>query len=331
MTKRLQSLAAALAVIAGLGLTPVSADHVYVGSEAQVAGEDIANLRSEPGIFSRIITLIFPGRYLYVLDGPRVGNDGSWYRVEFDGDFGWVRGDLLRPAAPRDAALAPAASAPLPAGVRVGSEASVITDGGLNLRAAASTGAPVMEVVRDAAFVYVIDGPVRAEGLSWVKVEYDGAYGWVSAGFLGPADRSGGARPRAMSTPISVADPGLGGRIAQTALKYVGLDYAWGGRSPATGFDCSGLVAYVLAQHGIHAGRTADEQAGAGVSVKRQNLLPGDIVVFANTSGAGYTHNGIYVGNGKFVHAKDWDTGVVISSVFEAYWSRHYAGARRPW
>ncbi len=331
MTKRLQSLAATLAVIAGLGLTPVSADHVYVGREAQVAGEDIANLRSEPGIFSRIITLLFPGRYVYVLDGPRVGNDGSWYRVEFDGDFGWVRGDLLRPAAPRDGASAPAVSATLPAGVRVGSEASVVTDDGLNLRAASSTGAPVMEVVRDAAFVYVIDGPVQNEGVTWVKVEFDGSYGWVSAEFLGPADRSGAARARPASTPIVVADPGPGGRIAQTALKYVGIGYVWGGSSPATGFDCSGLVAYVLAQHGIYVGRTADEQAGAGVSVKRQNLLPGDIVVFANTNGDGYTHDGIYIGGGRFVHAENWDSGVVVSSAFDGYWGRHYAGARRPW
>jgi cell wall-associated NlpC family hydrolase len=91
------------------------------------------------------------------------------------------------------------------------------------------------------------------------------------------------------------------------------------------------LVYYVMAKYGIGLGRTADAQAGAGSHVALSDLQPGDIVIFANTFGGGYSHDGIYVGGGRFVHAEDYGTGVVVSSVFGGYWGRHYAGARRAW
>jgi cell wall-associated NlpC family hydrolase len=86
-----------------------------------------------------------------------------------------------------------------------------------------------------------------------------------------------------------------------------------------------------MGAHGVYPGRTSYAQAGAGRSVPSSDLQPGDIVVFANTYAGGYDHTGIYIGGGRFVHAEDYGTGVVVSSVFGGYWGRHYAGARRPW
>lgn len=342
MTKSLQIVLAVLAatVIWFGAIATAGASHLTIGAEAEVASDDNVNLRVEPAVDARVVTLIGPAKYVYVLDGPRWVEDTAWYQVEFDGDRGWIRGDLLVPARARTSSRGDRAASEAdqrtvpgaPPGVRVGSEASVITDDGLNLRVKPSTGAPIMELVKNAGFVFVIDGPVENDEGIWYKVEFDGSVGWVAGGFLGPATRAAVARSGPRIGGLS-APPGanIGQSIANRARQFVGMAYAWGGSSPSTGFDCSGLVRFVMAEYGINPGRTADDQAGAGYSVKSQDLLPGDIVVFANTYGPGYTHDGIYIGGGQFVHAEDWDTGVVISSVFGGYWGRHYAGARRAW
>ncbi|HEY3107140.1 MAG TPA: C40 family peptidase, partial [Chloroflexota bacterium] len=192
---------------------------------------------------------------------------------------------------------------------------------------------------------------------AWYKVDYDGDLGWVLGAFLSPAwarqapparREEPPARPAPASAPASPTSParaapvdpptrsasggaGIGQAIAQRALQQVGARYAWGGTSPRSGFDCSGLVNYVMGSFGVYPGRTSYAQAGAGRGVASGDLQAGDIVVFANTYAGGADHTGIYIGGGRFVHAEDYGTGVVVSSVFGGYWGRHYAGARRPY
>ena len=89
--------------------------------------------------------------------------------------------------------------------------------------------------------------------------------------------------------------------IARTAETLIGAPYREGGALP-DGFDCSGLVAYVFAQHGIAVPRDVRRQAAAGAPVDRGDIAPGDLVFFA-TTGSGPTHVGIAVGGDKFIHA----------------------------
>ena len=94
------------------------------------------------------------------------------------------------------------------------------------------------------------------------------------------------------------------------------------------GFDCSGLVWYVFAQHGLTVPRTVTEQYGAGGSVAAADLQPGDLVFFAIT-GSGPSHVGIVVGGDSFVHAPS-STGVVrVERLGAAYWASRFIGARR--
>jgi cell wall-associated NlpC family hydrolase len=345
MTGRLKQAAGGALVGLLLGLVAISAaqaDGVSVGSEAEVLSDDGANLRAEASADARVVALVGQARYVYVRSGPKDG----WYEVDYDGDIGWLHGDLLGAARPRGTArgdrVATEAEARKPAGapasVRVGAEAQIATEGGVNLRREPSTDAGVVELVKNARIVYVIDGPREADDEAWFKVEFDGTVGWLAGRFLGAPRRGSvaGSSQRAVA-PAAAAAPRpaaprpstTGEAIAQRALQYVGSPYAWGGNSPRYGFDCSGLIAYVMGQFGIWPGRTSDTQAGAGVSVTGRDLAPGDIVVFANTYGRGYSHTGIYIGGGRFVHAEDYGTGVVVSSVWGGYWGRHYAGARR--
>ena len=117
-----------------------------------------------------------------------------------------------------------------------------------------------------------------------------------------------------------------GQAIVNTAKKYLGVPYVWGGTSPR-GFDCSGLVQYVCRQNGISVNRVAADQARNGSYVSRDNLQPGDLVFFAK--GGRIHHVGIYVGNGNMIHAPQTGDVVKISSINSSYRKSTYAGARR--
>lgn len=116
-------------------------------------------------------------------------------------------------------------------------------------------------------------------------------------------------------------------RIIATAKKYIGVPYLWGGESPS-GFDCSGFVQYVFKAHGISLNRTCETQYKHGKYVSKSNLKPGDLVFFQNTYKAGISHVGIYIGDGKFIHASS-SKGVTISNLSSGYYTSHYYGARR--
>ncbi len=127
--------------------------------------------------------------------------------------------------------------------------------------------------------------------------------------------------------PGPVGSP-IGTEVAAQALTYLGQPYVWGGESPQTGFDCSGLVHYLYAQHGISLPRVADAQARVGTSIPPSGLQAGDAVFFADSSGY-IGHEGLYLGNGQFVHAPHTGDVVKVSSLLEPGYASRYAGARR--
>jgi len=90
----------------------------------------------------------------------------------------------------------------------------------------------------------------------------------------------------------------LGERAARTALGAVGVPYSWGGTSPSSGFDCSGLVYWAYGELGVEVPHSSYALAGIGRGVARSRLRPGDILVFS-----GYGHVGLYVGRNRMVHA----------------------------
>ena len=115
-------------------------------------------------------------------------------------------------------------------------------------------------------------------------------------------------------------------RLLNIALRFGGVPYVWGGATPA-GFDCSGFVQYVFGQIGVNLPRTADVQYELGRKVMKSDLQPGDLVFF-ETYEPGASHDGIYVGDDRFVAANS-GTGVVVAALSDPYWSGRYLGARR--
>jgi cell wall-associated NlpC family hydrolase len=126
-----------------------------------------------------------------------------------------------------------------------------------------------------------------------------------------------GAGPRALA---AVAE----------AKKYMGTPYQWGGSTPRTGFDCSGLVQWAYAKAGIVVPRTSEEQilASNGTPVDRGHLRAGDLVFFRN--GAGDVHHvGISLGGDKFINAPHTGASVRVNDLSESYFAREFAGGRR--
>ncbi len=113
--------------------------------------------------------------------------------------------------------------------------------------------------------------------------------------------------------------------LTRDALRFLGTPYVFGGTG-ASGFDCSGYVQHVFAMLGVSIPRTADAQYFAGKGVKG-HIKAGDLVFF-QTYEPGPSHVGIYIGNGKFVHASS-SRGVMVSSLSDSYWSTRYLGAKR--
>jgi cell wall-associated NlpC family hydrolase len=126
------------------------------------------------------------------------------------------------------------------------------------------------------------------------------------------------------STPVlSAAEVARASRVVTLALAQVGAPYRWGGADPR-GFDCSGLVMYVYGQVGVALPHGAVKQYRLGTPVSRKDLAPGDIVFFDRLN-----HSGVYIGDGRFVHASKTGDGVKTSRLDEPWFDHRWVGARR--
>jgi cell wall-associated NlpC family hydrolase len=117
--------------------------------------------------------------------------------------------------------------------------------------------------------------------------------------------------------------------ISIAAMGLVGVPYRFGGNTPAGGFDCSGLIVYVYNNAaGIKLPRTVQEMSRAGQTIRNDAPAPGDLVFF-NTTGERYSHAGIYVGHGRFVHAPSKGGTVRLDQMTSPYWAARYTEVRR--
>ncbi|CAK9887995.1 MULTISPECIES: C40 family peptidase [Pseudomonas] len=115
------------------------------------------------------------------------------------------------------------------------------------------------------------------------------------------------------------------------ALGLVGTPYRWGGNTPDAGFDCSGLIGYVYRDAaGISLPRSTREMIGIRApSIERNDLQSGDLVFFATNGGSQVSHAGIYVGEGRFVHAPATGGTVRLDYLSNSYWQKTYLNAKR--
>ncbi len=151
------------------------------------------------------------------------------------------------------------------------------------------------------------------------------------------------AAPNADELDAWLADKGLLSQIQQVkqhvslkaselvvhAIGFLGVPYLRGGNTAETGFDCSGFVKAIYEQTvGFVLPRRAEQQAAATQNIDKKDLVPGDLVFF-NTMRRAFSHVGIYIGDGKFIHSPKPGAEVRVESLAAAYWNRRFDGARR--
>ncbi len=137
---------------------------------------------------------------------------------------------------------------------------------------------------------------------------------------------------RSPTQPTSISVGSAQYVVVEIARSQIGKPYVWGGASPSTSFDCSGLVQWAYRQIDIVLPRTAQQQFNATARLASDQLQPGDLVFFARTNPSSVefiTHVGIYAGSGQMVNAPTEGDVVREISVFTGFWGAHYAGAGR--
>jgi cell wall-associated NlpC family hydrolase len=147
----------------------------------------------------------------------------------------------------------------------------------------------------------------------------------------------GSSRQAVKATPINTGNwpqsaptnPAQANAVVMRALSLVGTPYHWGGNTPESGFDCSGLVTYVFRDMlDLRLPRTSHELAAVqGPKIAPDRLAAGDLVFFGTQGNV--SHVGIYVGEGRFVHAPSSGGTVRLDALGGAYWRDHYTGAKR--
>jgi uncharacterized protein YgiM (DUF1202 family) len=235
------------------------------------------------------------------------GTSGDWYQVSYNGTTGYVYKAYLTLGSSSSSSTSSSASFTVTD--MADTAATVIS--AVHMRSGPDTSYTSQRVLSTGESV-TITGSVG----KWYRVSYNGSTGYVFGTYLSTSSGS------------SSSSTSEGERLVAEAKKYLGVSYVYGGTSPS-GFDCSGFLYYVYRQCGYSITRTATSQNSDGVYVSRDNLQPGDIIIFYNSAMTAIGHAGMYIGNGQFIHASSGSGKVVISELSATYYNTHYYSARR--
>ncbi|MED3202228.1 C40 family peptidase [Bacillus toyonensis] len=153
--------------------------------------------------------------------------------------------------------------------------------------------------------------------------------GFASADEIDSVSQKGNTIQSMSASTIKSITASQFSKVYAEMKKYEGKPYKYGGNSPKTGFDCSGLMQWGYGTQGIKLPRTAQDQYNKTTRIDRKALQPGDLVFFKGTvpGKSGITHVGMYIGNNKFYNASN--SGVGEASLNSSYWSKYIAGYGR--
>lgn len=277
---------------------------------------DGVRLRSKASSSASVITVLPEGQKLVV----RSGSAGDWVAVTYRTSNGFVHMDYLNLVASTNPTPQPGGS------LKTGDHAEV-TDS-LNFRDGPSFSSAIIATA-PAGTVVLITGAIDN---GFYPVEIAGFPGFLHSDYLVRTDKDltdEGGDDGIGGDPGSDPATPQGAKMIKYAMKFLGYPYVWATHGPDT-FDCSGFTYYVTVKTlKMDIGAGTWSQSVSGTPVQYGDLRPGDLVFFQNTFTWGLSHVGIYIGDGKFIHAENEQTGVVISSLTSTYYKTRWYGARR--
>lgn len=316
-------------------------------------GKDLAtinnsNLRLKPNSASKVIVQIPANTNLKINKQL-----GIWLQVSYDNKTGWINKNYFQtenvnpieevPAEPEtteenkpEEVQQQPETEKLSSGISVGTKGYVNADT-VNVREGASTESKKIGILNLNDEIEII-----GEENDWYKIktkEHGECYiakrlislnKITSRGTTFERDALVSDEANSALTSILTQPSNSGNEIVNFAMQYKGYSYVYGGKKPETGFDCSGFTKYVFENFGIMLGGTAASQANSGTEVAREDLQPGDLILFQNDARTCIGHCAIYIGNNTFVHAANPKRGVVTDVLDgNSYYSPRFVTARR--
>lgn len=218
-----------------------------------------------------------------------------------------------------------------------GTATGKVTASVLNIRSKPSISSKIIGKLKKGQMVSIL-----TKSGKWYMVKNNDDYnGWIYGSYVeldkpnaikGDIASRGGMESRSSGSAKNASEQNgvTGEQIAEYSKKFLGVPYKWGGATPE-GFDCSGLTYYIYKQFGITLKRTSSGQSTQGALVDRNELKPGDLIFF-DTQGENngqVTHNGLYIGDDKFIHSANPRTVVRITDLSESYYTKAYVKAKR--
>lgn len=315
--------------------------NVEVKSNAKIASTTSLNVRIGPSVSNGISGVIYKGEIFKVVSKSSNG----WYKVILkDGTTGWASGKYINLTNEVDKSNVSEFIKGSDNDVKStetnttvsSNQGTVNSKVGLNVRAGAGTKNAVISTLKSNAVVNII-----GEENGWYKIKLsDGSTGYVGASFINRTasttstdSTKSSATAKQTDTKVAVGDTtpsATGNKVADYAQTLLGTRYTWGGSS-TSGFDCSGFTQYVYKNAlGVDIPRVSRAQATVGSAVSTSSMKVGDLLYFDTTGSGTTSHVGIYLGNGKFIHASGTATNpeyVKVSNLSEK-WVK-LLGARR--
>lgn len=285
-------------------------------------------IKITPNILSSDIYTLKAGQEIKVLE-----QISGWSYISADKVSGWVRSDAIHETKAEETKTTTEEK------TEEKQEIAYIKFNSVNLRKEPSTDSSIIEKLKINTDVIVLE---EVDSV-WNKVKVNDNIGYVSKDLIS-AEKQEESKEDSNSTTTSRDGESIkreeqkeetkteetknenknqnhsststsGQKVVEYAMQYKGYKYVYGGTSPQKGFDCSGFTSYVYKNFGYSLSRSSGGQANNGKRVEKEDLQPGDLVIYKNQSLTKIGHVGIYIGNNKMIHASEPGVGVTITDI----------------
>lgn len=293
-----------------LGAGIMSLPHFTFGKTLGTVNANVLNVRSKPVTTASVVKKVYAKNSVQIVD--LVGGNDPWYKVDVQGTQAYVKQEYLTLTRADGKVTATSLNirsyphvqkSKVIGSLKNGTKVEVLykVNGFYKIMINGSAGFVSSEYI-DCKY----DAYVSKQSLSNVGVISVWTGGNGSTGSAGSGSSSGSSTSKV-----------TGEQIVATAKKYLGNPYVYGGTSLTNGADCSGFTQSVMKLHGISIPRTSSDQSKVGKLIQKDQLQKGDLLFFGKSTSS-ITHCGIYIGDGKMIHASTAETGIIISNAYKS-------------